>query len=742
MNFDKLLFDFSIREPIPATPGELANQTSIPRLPSVIRSAMEELAKSLRIHFENQADAFLEQQISAQLCLNIIQTPPNSPFHGTDLILFKDTFTGPLPSNGIRLTQFQEMESVYQRILNKQSNIRISGGGKPFEDIIHEQIKILMTRDIGRQLWYEIINHQDKVLNILPTTDMFRSSVTRYSRSNKEATIHLGLEPFQVLVQGHYRGYLRGEQMPLFLTLGHECIHALNIFNSPHIDEWKKIHQRSATLDPRYTNLEEQRTIQSENIISENRLRSAFGHPLRFGHQGLTVRPSGHIHQPEMVHYFTQVCSLGLLDEIIDLLYQGMDTNAVYLNDKAGMTPLMYAAQGGHTGAFYLLQAAQANHQLRDLNGLTLLHYAVESGQVGFVEDLIRRGIVNIAEADQTSMPIIFHTIVKLGKKCGPMVDLLIHYGAFIHAIDEYGNTALHYAAALEDLTLFNKLADSELSIDVPNHHGLRPIHMALHHGNLPLFYRLCRTALDFYQLTPCGKNLMFFAMESGKKEVVEAVFRMEQLFAATFVPPNLPPFIMIEKFDMNRRIPSSHAFVNAFNQEGQDFILHLVSHNLLHLHASNLDQFISLFATADSPIREQTLDKIIKTFPFVIDQGLCFGKSLLRWAIQERDLGLAEFAVSRGARVNTTASQEVQSTPLHDAVDRNDPDIVRLLLSKGADATTQDYQGRTPLQIILEKQVNGGAIDINVFNMLIAARAKILEAVRQQLFPDLNEPG
>jgi len=71
-----------------------------------------------------------------------------------------------------------------------------------------------------------------------------------------------------------------------------------------------------------------------------------------------------------------------------------------------------------------------------------------------------------------------------------------------------------------------------------------------------------------------------------------------------------------------------------------------------------------------------------------------------LQYAITGRgDLAMVKLLIDHGAEVNVTDSEG--STPLHDAVIKNDPDIIEYLLQHGSDMTAKDNQGRTAIDLL-----------------------------------------
>lgn len=66
----------------------------------------------------------------------------------------------------------------------------------------------------------------------------------------------------------------------------------------------------------------------------------------------------------------------------------------------------------------------------------------------------------------------------------------------------------------------------------------------------------------------------------------------------------------------------------------------------------------------------------------------------------------LAKLLIERGAAVNAMSRLPFQSSPLHGAARRGYVDVVDVLLANGADATVEDYNGKTPPELATSPDV------------------------------------
>jgi ankyrin repeat protein len=721
---------------------------------------MARLATAVKINLDNKSEAHLETELANVIQSNVVPIDPTSPFHQSDLVVFSDAYTGLLPMNGIALSEFRALETLYLRIACGQTNFSIQGGPE-FCIEITLLILTLLSKKSGRRLIQELVSHEDKRLIIQPTTPTFPNTITKFGRTNNEVTIHFSFNKDQILVRSPHTGSLHPKESPPAINLGHEMIHARNIFNAPSMEEYIATRNNPPRLDMRCENMEEERTIMTflqrspnfsnppstpdafrrnslENVsntipVSENILRAEFGLPPRVGHEGVSKPSSDDIHDPDVAEYFAQCCHAGLVDEMKRLIGLGRDPNAYCIHDPKRRTPLMCAASGGAWDAMEVLLKRGALPKCHDLQGLTLLHYAVLSGDAKFVEKLFQMGIVNVHEADYSKQPLLFFAIYHLGERSYEMVELLRAWGASLTAVADDGTSAIHQAATLKDLNLFHSFVNAGANPLSPNHHGIQPLHCALIAGNIPLFYLLCKNYEQFYQRTPCGKSLMFFAMWSGKKEVVAHLLEINRQFQQILAPPF---DIMIQR-DLSNELPSSCAFKGAQYEAGQDFILYLLSLGQpgrpFNISKSQFGDFVTLFVTAKSPLRWDMLNTVYNN-PGYIDEPLCYGESLFRWAVKEGDIELAAYAIAHGAQVNVTVTEDSPTTALHDAVDENKPLMVKFLIQTGADSRVQDINGRTPLECALEKITDGEELDFSIVNMMLTTREHVVAALGQNI--------
>ena len=209
-------------------------------------------------------------------------------------------------------------------------------------------------------------------------------------------------------------------------------------------------------------------------------------------------------------------CKNGKLNAVLYLIDEGAEVN---LEDFSGYTVLHYAATFSNNNfALSCLIASGANVNALTNNNRTPLMLACESGNL--VNCLLQKG-ANVDFQDNDGQAALYHAIgsecncfenlsslIRYGAdvntsdalKCTPLmmaslicdvkeVTLLIEHGAKVDLQDEDGDTALHYAARVEDKTSANfcRLLTAGASFLCENSERLTPLLEASDEGNIEI---------------------------------------------------------------------------------------------------------------------------------------------------------------------------------------------------------------------------------------------------------------
>jgi ankyrin repeat protein len=220
-----------------------------------------------------------------------------------------------------------------------------------------------------------------------------------------------------------------------------------------------------------------------------------------------------------------------------------MQVNVV---DKFGITPLHLACQVGNNEAVNLLvDHPDIDLTAKDVHGDTPLHEACFHGrlQIEMVTFLLEK----IEERKKTTVTIDsvitdkndlgltpFHLACREGHS--EIVSVLLTFSdnplELVECVDCEGSTSLHLACQSDKADIVNSLLAKGANMDVFNHDGISPVHVAAQFGSVAMMKELVDwksivnkkdvvTKEDKYRQTP-----LHFASEYGKKDMVEYLIK------------------------------------------------------------------------------------------------------------------------------------------------------------------------------------------------------------------------
>jgi len=173
---------------------------------------------------------------------------------------------------------------------------------------------------------------------------------------------------------------------------------------------------------------------------------------------------------------------------IQDLISQDADINAQM--DKTGETPLHLAARYRRADAAKLLIDAGADVNAQDHSGRTPLHSSVSTDAQGVFHILLKNRATNLnAKTGDGTTPLIL--AARLGIE--GMVEQLIEAEADVNSADEQGKTALHWAAAVNNVEAAGILLVHGANRDAQDNKDETPLFLAAREGS----YQAARVLLD-----------------------------------------------------------------------------------------------------------------------------------------------------------------------------------------------------------------------------------------------------
>ena len=396
--------------------------------------------------------------------------------------------------------------------------------------------------------------------------------------------------------------------------------------------------------------------------------------------------------------------------------------------DRNGWTPSIYATACGHVQTVQLIKQ-QLNEQYLtdsvDIQGARVLHYAAQFAQIHMIEMLAERGLdVNIGDNDGWT-PLHYaatygqlesvRTLLRLGgrksmtKKAGTggtplhqavvkgykdIVLLLLNEGCPINVVDSKGRSVLHFAARYGQIHMIEMLSEQGLDVNIGDDVGLTPLHAAAACGELESVHTLLRLGGRDSMTKVAGTRgtPLHQAVERGHKDIVLLL--------------------------LNEGCP-----INVVDCKGRSILHCAARYGQIHM--------VEMMS-------EQGLDVNIGD-----DEGL----TPLHAAAACGELESVHTLLRLGGRKSMTKVVGTHGTPLHQAVERGQKNIVSLLLNEGCPINVVDSKGRSVLhyaasfgQIHMIEMLAEKGLDVNLGDneggtlLHYAAASGQLESVRTLL--------
>lgn len=160
--------------------------------------------------------------------------------------------------------------------------------------------------------------------------------------------------------------------------------------------------------------------------------------------------------------------------------------------DATGCTPLLWSARNGCLDVFQYLIVQGSNAESAGFGGLRCLHHAVHHTH---------------------------SSILKI---------LLSDVRVDIHARDDMGNEAVHYAAACGILVPLNMLLDAGADVNVVNNQQTSPLLRAANNGHATVLRKLLQHQAKINHVDALGNTALHLATKGGHLEVVKTLLEFE----------------------------------------------------------------------------------------------------------------------------------------------------------------------------------------------------------------------
>lgn len=262
---------------------------------------------------------------------------------------------------------------------------------------------------------------------------------------------------------------------------------------------------------------------------------------------------------------------------------------------------------------------------LQDHKGLAVLHYAADFDDITLLNELLRRN-VDINAQDHRGYTALHHAVRNGRISCA---RCLLMNGAEAGALDGGGRTPLHYAVANatdETSTIIDQLISNDTTIDVVDHNGQTPLHVATNQGWIRIERLIVR-----------GANVNF-KDNFGWTPLIYAVHRSHTQLMTT---------LLLWHADPNIRTLRTHTAAHFAANSGNLAIMELLVQHGADLNVKDLE-----------------------------------GNTILLYAARHKDM--TQFLLEKGIQ---PAADATRYTSLHRAAVYGCSEVVGLLLGHGANA-------------------------------------------------------
>ncbi|KAJ8386825.1 hypothetical protein AAFF_G00166200 [Aldrovandia affinis] len=176
------------------------------------------------------------------------------------------------------------------------------------------------------------------------------------------------------------------------------------------------------------------------------------------------------------LHYCARVGNTDVLQEMLSSVRPSWLQQAINRHAKNGWSPLLLAAERGHTEVVRILLQNHARVDVFDEHGKAALHLAAERGHEEIADVLLaRKAFVNA----KTKLGMTPLHLAAQGGSAGLVRMLVEAHAASIDALSLSKQTPLHLAAISGQLDVCSSLLNMGADISAPDIHGQTPLHLA-----------------------------------------------------------------------------------------------------------------------------------------------------------------------------------------------------------------------------------------------------------------------
>ncbi|XP_067659864.1 putative ankyrin repeat protein RF_0381 [Haliotis asinina] len=208
----------------------------------------------------------------------------------------------------------------------------------------------------------------------------------------------------------------------------------------------------------------------------------------------------------------------------VDMVQHILKKNIVSVDgeDSMGKTPVMLAAESGHTDVFQLLVSKQCDIHKTCRDGNNILHTSCSRGHIDIVKCIVTEGLINIDSPGQNQMtPVMF--AAKNGQR--DIFDRFTNNKCDMKKQDKDGNSVLHMACIGGNKDIVEEILSKEhIDINSRGQSHRTPAMMAAVCGRQEVFDLLVNRGADLTLADRDGFSVYHLACMGGHVSMVEHI--------------------------------------------------------------------------------------------------------------------------------------------------------------------------------------------------------------------------
>ncbi|XP_049839283.1 serine/threonine-protein phosphatase 6 regulatory ankyrin repeat subunit C-like [Schistocerca gregaria] len=398
--------------------------------------------------------------------------------------------------------------------------------------------------------------------------------------------------------------------------------------------------------------------------------------------------------------------TLHSLKMVMLLIGAGADVN---FKDNYGCSPLHTALECGHHEVLDVLLDAGGDPNAVDDCGVSLLH-TIASRSVAamvyhtklrqkimrFTERLIEAGAnINIMD-HQGRTPLHYIAVEGNNKGTIQLTEKMIEAGARVDVADHHGRTPLHYVGQSRNLgnykgmqgikgimQLTRMMIEAGARVNVADDHGRTPLHYAAQAGNYKYVKELLKAGADVNAMDMDGATPLLMQSSRNYHEVTQLLVRAGA--------------------DVTASAKNCQRIIHRASQVGSttdiDYLFDIWPSNW---GSDNQGNTILHFATTCSRNRLQFIEQIVSRKLVFVDERNVHGETPLAMLVKHSskcNSAQDEVEILLGAGANPTTKDNNGNTPLHMASSVGNVKVMELLIKAGIDFTLKDVINQTSLK-------------------------------------------